>query len=199
MYNILGFNRRNAFVRIISGQNRGTKLNTLEGENTRPTLDRVKEPLFNIINFKLEDAIVLDLFAGSGALGLESLSRGASKAIFCDNSLKAIEVINKNIEKTKNQNKSIVIKKSYEKALEEIKNKDILLDVIFIDPPYESNFYYKALEMIQNLELLKQDGIIILETDDKERILKDINDEYFEIDDIRKYGRATLIFLNRKG
>lgn len=186
-------------MRIISGQNRGTKLNTLEGENTRPTLDRVKEPLFNIINFKLEDAIVLDLFAGSGALGLESLSRGASKAIFCDNSLKAIEVINKNIEKTKNQNKSIVIKKSYEKALEEIKNKDILLDVIFIDPPYESNFYYKALEMIQNLELLKQDGIIILETDDKERILKDINDEYFEIDDIRKYGRATLIFLNRKG
>ena len=74
-------------MRIISGQNRGTKLTTLEGENTRPTLDRVKEPLFNIINFKLEDAIVLDLFSGSGALGVESLSRGAAKAIFCDNSI----------------------------------------------------------------------------------------------------------------
>lgn len=186
-------------MRIISGQNRGTKLNTLEGENTRPTLDRVKEPLFNIINFKLEDAVVLDLFAGSGALGLESLSRGASKAIFCDNSLKAIEIINKNIEKTKNESKSIVIKKSYENALEEIKNKKILLDIIFIDPPYESNFYCKALEIIENLELLKKDGTIILETDDKDRILKDINDEYFDICDIRKYGRATLIFLNRKG
>lgn len=186
-------------MRIISGQNRGTKLNTLEGENTRPTLDRVKEPLFNIINFKLEDAVVLDLFSGSGALGLESLSRGASKAIFCDNAFKAIDVINKNIEKTRNKDKSIVIKKSYEKALEEIKSRNILLDVIFIDPPYESNFYYKSLELIKELELLNENGIIILETDDKERILKNIDDEYFEINDVRKYGRVTLIFLNRKG
>ena len=199
MYSILGCNRRNAFVRIISGQNRGTKLTTLEGENTRPTLDRVKEPLFNIINFKLEDAIVLDLFSGSGALGLESLSRGAAKAIFCDNSFKAIDVINKNIEKTRNADKAIVIKKSYEKALEEIKSKNILLDIIFIDPPYESNFYYKSLELIKELELLNENGIIILETDDKERILKNIDNEYFEINDVRKYGRVTLIFLNRKG
>lgn len=186
-------------MRIISGQNRGTKLNTLEGENTRPTLDRVKEPLFNIINFKLEDAIILDLFSGSGALGLEALSRGASKAFFCDNSFKAIDVIKKNIEKTRNESKSIVIKKPYDKALEELKEKNILLDIIFLDPPYESNYYSKALELIQNFELLKKDGTIILETDNKNKILDIINDEYFEINDIRKYGRVTLIFLNRKG
>lgn len=186
-------------LRIISGQNRGTKLYTLEGEHTRPTLDRVKEPLFNIINFKLEDAIVLDLFAGSGALGLESLSRGAEKAIFCDNSNDAINIINKNIEKTRHLEDSIVINKNYEKALEEIKIKKILLDIIFIDPPYESNFYYNSLELIKKYELLKKDGIIILETDDEKRILNYIDNEYFDIYDIRKYGRAYLVFLNRKG
>ena len=84
-------------MRIISGTARGTKLFTLDGENTRPTLDRVKEPLFNIINFYLEDSVVLDLFAGSGALGLEALSRGAKMAIFCEKNYDAVKVIQRNI------------------------------------------------------------------------------------------------------
>ena len=87
-------------MRIIGGTMRGTKLYTLEGLNTRPTLDRVKEALFSKINFELQDAIILDLFSGSGALGLESLSRGAKKAILCDISTKAIDIIKKNIVKT---------------------------------------------------------------------------------------------------
>ena len=87
-------------MRIISGTARGTKLFTLDGTNTRPTLDRVKEPLFNILNFRLQDAIVLDLFAGSGALGLEAISRGATKAIFCEHDRNAANIIEKNIEKT---------------------------------------------------------------------------------------------------
>lgn len=186
-------------MRIISGQNRGTKLNTLEGKNTRPTLDRVKESLFNIINLKLEDAIVLDLFAGSGALGLEALSRGAKQTIFCDNAQDAIKVITQNIEKTRNKENSLLLKMSYEKALQEIKNKAVALDIIFLDPPYESNFYFKSLELIKQYKLLKDDGIIIVETDDKERTLNYIDNEYFDIYDIRKYGRVSLIFLNRKG
>ena len=84
-------------MRIISGRARGTKLYTLGGESTRPTLDRVKESLFNIIQNKIEDANFLDLFSGSGAIGLEALSRGAKKTIFCDSSKQAIEIINKNI------------------------------------------------------------------------------------------------------
>ena len=87
-------------MRIISGTARGTKLFTLDGTNTRPTLDRVKEPLFNILNFRLQDAIVLDLFAGSGALGLEAISRGATKAIFCEHDRNAANIIEKNIEKS---------------------------------------------------------------------------------------------------
>ena len=88
-------------MRIIAGEKRGTKLYTLEGENTRPTLDRVKESLFNIIQSEIRDCIFLDLFSGSGAIGLEAVSRGAKKAILCDNNKQAIQIIKKNIEKTR--------------------------------------------------------------------------------------------------
>lgn len=88
-------------MRIIAGEKRGTKLYTLEGLNTRPTLDRVKESLFNIIQPEIRDCIFLDIFAGSGAIGLEAVSRGAKKAILCDNNKKAIQIIKKNIEKTR--------------------------------------------------------------------------------------------------
>ena len=88
-------------MRIIAGEKRGTKLYTLEGSNTRPTLDRVKESLFNIIQSEIRNGIFLDLFAGSGAIGLEAVSRGAKKAILCDNNKQAIQIIKKNIEKTR--------------------------------------------------------------------------------------------------
>ena len=84
-------------MRIISGKARGTKLYTLEGENTRPTLDRVKESIFNIIQNEIQETVFLDLFSGSGAIGLEAISRGAQKSILCDKSKEAIEIINKNI------------------------------------------------------------------------------------------------------
>ena len=87
-------------MRIIGGKARGTKLYTLEGENTRPTLDRVKESLFNIIQTEIPNSIFLDLFSGSGAIGLEAVSRGAKKAILCDKSKDAIKIIEKNIKKT---------------------------------------------------------------------------------------------------
>lgn len=186
-------------MRIIGGQNKGTKLNTLEGDNTRPTLDRVKESLFNIINFKLEEAVVLDLFSGSGALGLEALSRGANKTVFCDNSDKAINVIKQNVLKTRNEEKSIILKKNYANTLEYLKESKLKLDVIFLDPPYESDFYYKSLELIKEYELLNDEGIIILETDNKERIIDCVDTKYYDIYDIRRYGRVYLIFLNRKG
>ena len=100
-------------MRIIAGKNKGTKLFTLDGINTRPTLDRVKEPLFSIINFDLPDSMVLDLFSGSGALGLEAISRGAKYAYLCDNSRDAIKIIKQNIEKTKNENQTVVLAKIF--------------------------------------------------------------------------------------
>ena len=96
-------------MRIISGKAKGTKLYTLEGNNTRPTLDRVKESIFNIIQNEIEEAKVLDLFSGSGAIGLEFLSRGAKEAVICDKSKDAIEIIKKNIEKTQTKTEKIFL------------------------------------------------------------------------------------------
>ena len=185
-------------MRIISGTAKGTKLYTLEGLNTRPTLDRVKEPLFSIIQNRIKDAVVLDLFSGSGALGLESLSRGARKAILCDNFFKAIEIIKKNIEKTHFEEKAILVCKDYKKCLDNINEK---IDLIFIDPPYERNLAINAVKIILEKDLLKEDGLIILETDDEKREIEQIKNLKININisDIRTYGRVRLLFLDREG
>ena len=125
-------------MRIISGKARGTKLYTLEGTNTRPTLDRVKESIFNIIQGNIENATVLDLFAGSGAIGLEMLSRGAKKAVLCDNSKEAVGIIKKNIEKTHSQEKAEIYNSDFETCLEKIKNQKF--DIIYLDPPYATDY-----------------------------------------------------------
>lgn len=185
-------------MRIISGIARGTKLYTLDGINTRPTLDRIKEPLFNILNFDLQDAIVLDLFAGSGALGLEAISRGAKKAIFCENNRNAASIVERNIEKTRFNQKALLIKNDFEVAIKQIENDRIKIDIVFLDPPYKTNLILKSLKQILDSEVLKNEAIIVLETDEPERIKDEIKDLNVNIFDVRKYGRVSLIFLNKK-
>ena len=160
-------------MRIISGKARGTKLYTLDGINTRPTLDRVKESLFNIIQENLLDSIVLDLFSGSGALGLESISRGANKAILCDNNTNSIDIIKRNTKKCHFEENVAIICKDYKKCLNTINEK---LDIIFIDPPYAKNIAVDAIKIILDNNLLKENGLIILETDEENRELKQLND-----------------------
>ncbi|MCI8352477.1 MAG: 16S rRNA (guanine(966)-N(2))-methyltransferase RsmD [Clostridia bacterium] len=184
-------------MRVISGTARGTNLETLEGNNTRPTLDRVKEALFNIIQCDIVDAKVLDLFAGSGALGIEALSRGAKTCIMCDKSYEAIQIINKNIKKTHLEGKAKVIKNDYKKALELLQGQKF--DVIFIDPPYALDIAVNSIKAIIEFNLLADDGIIILETDNEKRELENLNKVNVNVYDLRKYGRVNLIFLNRKG
>ena len=183
-------------MRIISGKARGTKLYTLEGENTRPTLDRVKESIFNIIQADIQEAEVLDLFAGSGAIGLECLSREAAKAVMCDKSKEAANIIKKNIEKTHMENQAQLINADYENCLEKIKNEQF--DIIYLDPPYATEYIKKSLEKIINLNIAKEESLIIIETDDEQRILKEIENIDVEIVDKRKYGRATIIFVSLK-
>lgn len=187
-------------MRIISGKHRGAKLYTLEGLATRPTLDRVKEPLFSIIGFDIREATVLDLFAGSGALGLEALSRGANKSILCDKSIDAIHIIEKNVDKLK-ENKSVqIINKDYLKALEILKQNNEKIDIVFLDPPYDTDYAEKASEKIIEYNLLSEDGIIIIETDRKDEVKENINNlRLFDIYSERKYGRAVLLFLRRNG
>ena len=183
-------------MRIISGKAKGTKLYTLEGLNTRPTLDRVKESLFNIIQNEIPNCIFLDLFAGSGAIGLEAVSRGAKKTILCDKEKNAIEIIKKNIEKTRSKEQVELYQMDFEKLIQtKIKEK---VDIIFIDPPYKTEFASKAVELILKQDLLKQESIIIIETDEEKRVIEKINQLSIEIVDQRKYGRANLIFLKKK-
>ncbi len=186
-------------MRIISGTMRGTKLFTLEGLNTRPTLDRVKEALFSKINYDLEDAVVLDLFSGSGALALESLSRGAKKSVMCDSSRDAIKIIQQNIEKTKTKDRTVLLNCDYNKALQKLENEKMKFDFIFLDPPYKTDFAEDAAKKIVEKHLLNDNGIIILETDEKEKVLNNIDTNLLEIKDMKKYGRVVLLFLIRKG
>ena len=184
-------------MRIISGISRGTKLYTLDGENTRPTLDRIKEPLFSIIQNEIKDAVVLDLFSGSGALALEALSRGAKKAFLCDKSYAAIDIIKKNINKTHLEEKTKVLCMDYKKCIDSINEK---IDLIFIDPPYKLNIAIKAVEIILEKDLLSEDGLIVIETDDEQRELQEIKniEKNIEIVNLRTYGRVKLIFLKKK-
>lgn len=186
-------------MRIISGTMRGTKLFTLEGLNTRPTLDRVKEALFSKINYDLQEAIVLDLFAGSGALALEALSRGAKLSVMCDQSREAIKIINQNIEKTKTKDRVKLLACNYEKALQQLKNENFKFDIVFLDPPYKTDFAENAAKFLVQNEMLNEGGYIVLETDDKDKVLENLDTNLLEIKDMKRYGRVNLLFLNRKG
>ena len=180
-------------MRIISGKARGTKLYTLDGTATRPTLDRVKESLFNIIQNDIEDSTVLDLFSGSGAIGLEFLSRGAKRAVLCDSSKDAIKIIKQNVQKTHFEEKVEVYNMEFTKLVERLQNQKF--DIIYTDPPYATDFIKISLEKIIEYELVNENTKIIVETDDETRILNQIEKMDVEITDKRKYGRATIIFL----
>lgn len=182
-------------MRIISGVARGTNLYTLEGIETRPTLDRVKESVFNIIQNDVGGSIFLDLFAGCGAMGLEAVSRGAKKAILCDKSNEAMNIIKKNIAKTRFEDCVETFNTDFSKCLKSINEK---IDIIYIDPPYKSDFVEKSLEILQESGLLKKESILIIETDEKDKIKNSIEELKYDIVDERQYGRASLIFLNIK-
>lgn len=172
----------------------GTKLFTLDGnEITRPTLDRVKEPLFSMLINNFPDANVLDLFSGSGALGLESISRGSKKAVLCDNSRKAIYVINENVKKLKMEEQTEILAMDFKKALNTLSGRSF--DIIFLDPPYKTDYDIQAIEIIKEKKLLAKDGIIVLETDSDQKINK-LNNLNINILKSRKYGRIKLVFLN---
>ena len=183
-------------MRVIAGTAKGTKLNSIDDISTRPTLDRVKEPLFSIIQNNILESNVLDLFAGSGALGIESLSRGAKHCTFCDKSYKSIQMLKENIQKVRMQEKSTILNIDYKKCLEEQKEK---FDIIFIDPPYKMDIAIDSVKRIIELELLAKDGIIIIETDEEERERKELEKIDLELYDVRKYGRVKLLFLRERG
>ena len=145
-------------MRVISGKYKGKQLQGFDIEGTRPTMDRVKESLFGIIQNKVKNSICLDLFAGSGSLGIEALSNGAKKCYFIDKHKEISEILKNNL---KGIESSIILKKDYASALIELKGQKF--DIIFLDPPYQYNLITPAIELIIKNDLLNDDGIIVCE------------------------------------
>lgn len=147
-------------MRVITGKARGVQLKTPDGMLTRPTADRVKEALFSIINFEIPDADVLDLFGGTGQLGIEALSRGAKSAVFVDSREDACKLIRENLKRTKLEKESKVIRSDY---LDYLKRCRESFDIILLDPPYAEVFLENALKRITEIDILRTNGIIVTE------------------------------------
>ena len=150
-------------MKVISGILKGRTIEGFNIDGTRPTMDRVKESLFATIQNNIKDSIVLDLFAGSGQLGIEAISNGANTCYFIDNNKEVIKILNKNISNLNIQKSSKVILSDWKKSLNEFSNQGIKFDLIFVDPPYDYNVYEKILEKVSTLNLLSENGLIILE------------------------------------
>ncbi len=147
-------------MRVITGTARGRRLISPEGLDVRPTTDKVKESLFNIIQFDLEGAVVLDLFSGSGQLGIEALSRGAEKVVFVDSSRKSLDVVKKNIDLCKFSDKSVAVLSDAFTFLKTTKEK---FDIVFLDPPYRKKLCDASLELLS--DCLNKNAVVICETE----------------------------------
>ena len=179
-------------MRVITGKARGVQLKTPEGMKTRPTSDRVKEALFSIIQFDIPGAKVLDLFGGTGQIGIEALSRGAASAIFVDAAEPACNLIRENLKRTKLEQQGRVIRSDY---LDYLKRNREQFDIIFLDPPYAEVFLENALKYITEIDILQTNGIIVTERP----LDKDLPWEYKGYQRSRdyKYGK-TLLTVYRK-
>lgn len=183
-------------MRIIAGKARGHKLITPKDFNIRPTTDRVKESVFNIIQDYIYDSIVVDLFAGTGNLGIEALSRGAQKVYFIDRCKESIKIIKENLTKTKFTMKAEVLLEDTITGLNKLCHKDVQADVIFMDPPYNKGLPAVILEKIDEKGLLHSSGIIVVEHSKEEKLPEEFNN----IICIRKkdYGRISVSFYKEK-
>ncbi|MBQ9757435.1 MAG: 16S rRNA (guanine(966)-N(2))-methyltransferase RsmD [Clostridia bacterium] len=179
-------------MRVISGSARGRKLIAPNGLDTRPTTDRVKESIFNIIMPYLPANCVLDLFSGSGAMGIESLSRGSNHCTFVENNKDAQKVTVQNIELSKVGDRADVV---FGDAMEYLDKSNRQFDVIFLDPPYNTGLLTKAITKIFENNLLSGNGIIVAES---EYMGEEPTSDFFSIKKTAKYGKTTVFILQKK-
>ncbi|MCR4694018.1 MAG: 16S rRNA (guanine(966)-N(2))-methyltransferase RsmD [Pseudobutyrivibrio sp.] len=182
-------------MRVISGSRRGLKLDTLEGLVTRPTSDRIKETLFNMIAFELRDSRFLDLFAGSGQMGIEALSRGASFAIFVEKDKNALNVIKKNISKCKFEQSSKVISSDVVLAINSLKSEKEF-DIVFMDPPYNKEIEKEVLQALRDLPCISNSTLIIVEAS-LETDFSYIDDMGYELIKEKVYKTNKHLFLKK--
>ena len=179
-------------MRVISGRAKGVVLKTPDGMQTRPTADRVKEALFSILQFELPGTKVLDLFGGTGQLGIEALSRGAKSAVFVDAADAPCRLIRENLRRAKMESEAHVVRADYLQFLSQCREK---FDIIFLDPPYAEVFLENAIKKISEIDILQSGGIIVTERPVEKALNMEIDG--FSRSKDYKYGR-TLITLFRK-
>ena len=179
-------------MRVITGKARGVVLKTPSGMATRPTADRVKEALFSIIQFDIPGACVLDLFGGTGQLGIEALSRGAKSAVFVDEREDACKLIRENLSRTRLQDSARVVRSDYMQFLKHCKEK---FDIILLDPPYAEVFLENSLKMITEIDILHSGGIIVAEYP----VGKELNWDFLRDFQLKeyKYGNTKLMVCRK--
>lgn len=182
-------------MRIISGSKKGLRLKSPKTKDIRPTEDRIKESLFNILYNIDGDSLVLDLFAGTGSIGLEFLSRGANFVYFIDHSREGISTTKYNIDIAGFKDKSKLVKNDYLKAIRYLGRQDIRFNYIFMDPPYKKGLIEDGLKEIETSHILAEDGLIIVEHE----IELDLEDRIGEFNkvDYRDYGTKAISFYRR--
>lgn len=180
-------------MRVITGTAKGVNLKTPSGQSTRPTTERVKEALFSAIQFDIPCARVLDLFAGTGQLGIEALSRGAQAAVFVDMQRSAVELVRENLRRTNLTRKAKVFQSDYLSYLARCRER---FDLIFLDPPYAEIFLETALKRISEIDILTDDGIIIAE----HPVGKELPLSFPKLERRRdyKYGITAITLYSRK-
>ncbi|WP_019553048.1 16S rRNA (guanine(966)-N(2))-methyltransferase RsmD [Propionispira raffinosivorans] len=180
-------------MRIITGKAKGCKLKTPKGMSTRPTADRIKESLFNILNADIAGTHVLDIFAGTGNLGLEALSRGAIDAVFIDQSVDSVNIIKQNAEHTKLTDATEIIKCDVFTAMKKLQRLGKKFDVVFCDPPYNKNLCQKALLLFDEMDLLTSEALVIMEHAAEDSL--ELNLQNIVLFRNQRYGTTTQISI----
>ncbi len=183
-------------MRVIAGEARHLPLKTVPGDNTRPTTDRIKETLFNILHQQLPGAVFVDLFAGSGGIGIEALSRGAKEAWFVDNAAAAVAVISENLRFTKLFPRANVLRADAAASVDRLEAKGVRADFIFMDPPYEAGAEPAVLARLSASPVVTEDTVIIIETA-LHRDLSFVEEAGFTVTRVKEYKTNQHVFAIR--
>lgn len=184
-------------MRIISGKFKGQRLIGPKNEAIRPTSDRIKESIFNILRNEVREKKVLDLFAGTGNLGIEALSRGAKKVFFVEKGRRGIRIIQRNLTQCGMASQSEIIHKDVNRAIGILQNRGEIFDIIFLDPPYGKGLIQKTLEKLNTQRIYKEDSILVIQHDRREPLSEEI-EEWYLINQ-RRIGDTLLSFLRASG
>ena len=179
-------------MKIISGTFKGRNILGYDLDGTRPTMSRVKESVFAILQEEIPHSICLDLFAGSGNLGIEAISQGAKYCYFNDVNRKATDIIRKNVQQFNISQSCCILNMDYEKALNTLANKKI--DLIFLDPPYQTDYIKRCLQLIEQNHILNHGGLVICESDDLSKV---IYSDQFTLVKCKKYGNKGVVILKK--